>query len=168
MKSNFIAVCLGIFFILGLVENGHAQEKWKEEWERTVAAAKKEGQLNVYVNHAYPVVLREFRRKYPDIKVIEVTGTASQLANRLLSERRAGKYLADVYAASPGSAYRLLLPGRVLDPIPPALILREVVDQSKWFQGKHHYVDPERKYAFVLVGSVRGASVAYNTKLVNP
>lgn len=164
LKSNSMAMCLGIFIILGLVGNGHSQEMW----EKTLAAAKKEGQLNFYGNHAYPPILREFRKKYPEIKVIEVTGTASQIATRLLSERRAGKYLGDVYAASPSSAYRLLLPGKVLDPLPPALILRENIDQSKWFQGKHHYVDPERKYAFVLVGSVRGASIAYNTKLVYP
>jgi len=168
LKSNLIGLCLGVFFTLGLVENVHSQEDWRRAWEKTLAAAQKEGQLNFYGNHAYPPIIREFRKKYPRIKVVEVTGTASQIATRLLAERRAGKYLGDVYAASPGSAYRLLIPRKVLDPLPPALILPENVDQSKWFQGKHHYVDPERKYAFVIVGSVRGASVAYNTKLVSP
>jgi len=156
LKLNLIGLCLGIFFTLGLVGNVHSQEDWRRAWEKTLVAAQKEGQLNFYGNHAYPPIIREFRKKYPKIKVVEVTGTASQIATRLLAERRAGKYLGDVYAASPGSAYRLLLPRKVLDPLPPALIMPENVDQSKWFQGKHHYVDPERKYAFVLVGSVRG------------
>ncbi|MGH7830360.1 MAG: hypothetical protein ACREP8_09305, partial [Candidatus Binatia bacterium] len=49
-----------------------------------------------------------------------------------------------------------------------ALILPEVLDESKWWQGKHHYIDPEGKYIFVFVGNASGGYVAYNANLVNP
>ncbi len=52
--------------------------------------------------------------------------------------------------------------------MPPAFILPEVLDQSKWWKSKHHYTDAEGKYFFVFEGAVRAADIAYNTNLVNP
>jgi iron(III) transport system substrate-binding protein len=167
-KKNFVAGAFGLCCILGLAAGAPAQTDWEREWRRTVAEANKEGQLNFYGNHAYPPVLQEFRKKYPGIRVTEALGTASQLSQRILAERRAEKYLGDVYAASSRTAYAVLLPAKALDPIASALILPEVSDPSKWFQGKHHYVDSEQKYVFAMIGSVGGANIAYNTKLVNP
>jgi len=165
-KGFFTAAVLGC--LLALAGNAAAQGDWEREWKKVVEGAKKEGQLNFYGNHAYPPILQEFRKRYPEIKVTEVLGTAAQLSQRILAERRADKYLADLYMASPRTAYTILLPAKALDPINTGLILPEVTDQSKWFQGKHHYVDAERKYAFVHIGTVEGANVAYNNKLVKP
>src|SRR5438046_9856495 len=47
-------------------------------------------------------------------------------------------------------------------------MLPEVLDESKWWEGKHHYADPESKYIFIFQGNVHGGENAYNTKLVNP
>lgn len=40
----------------------------------------------------------------------------------------------------------------LLDPINSELILPEVVDESKWWKGKHPFVDPEGKYIFAFNG----------------
>src|SRR4029434_10994889 len=56
---------------------------------------------------------------------------------------------------------------RALRPIASAFILPEVKDESKWWLGKHHYVDPESKYIFVPVGSVSVNMVAHHTDLAN-
>jgi len=61
-----------------------------------------------------------------------------------------------------------LYKGRALAPVPPALILPEVVDESKWYSGKHVYTDPEGQYIFVYIASPGGGSISYNTRLVNP
>jgi ABC-type Fe3+ transport system substrate-binding protein len=45
--------------------------------------------------------------------------------------------------------------------------LPEVLDQSKWWQGKHHYVDAEEKYIFIFEGSVQGGGISYNKNLVD-
>ncbi|MGH7770526.1 MAG: hypothetical protein ACREQP_23995, partial [Candidatus Binatia bacterium] len=74
-----------------------AESASTEEWERVVAAAKKEGQVTVYVYQFEPV-LEAFKKTYPQIKVVAVTGTGNQLATRMLAERRADKYLADVFS----------------------------------------------------------------------
>ncbi len=138
------------------------------EWEKTLEAARKEGQVTVYISGGYEVILPEFEKEYPDIKVTTVTGRGHQIGPRILSERRAGKHLADLVSAGANPNYQQLYLAKVLDPIKPTLILPEVVDQSKWYEGRHHYADPEGRYVFVYVGSAGYGGLRYNTKLVNP
>jgi ABC-type Fe3+ transport system substrate-binding protein len=57
---------------------------------------------------------------------------------------------------------------KALEPLKPALILPEVKDESKWWQGKHHYQDPEGEYIFVYIGSPAGTRIFYNLTQVNP
>jgi iron(III) transport system substrate-binding protein len=86
---------------------------------------------------------------------------------RILSERRAGKYLADVVIG--GSSAPLLLYGAgALDPIKSALTLPEVVDESKWREGKHRYLDSENRYIFMYDGHPQTGGISYNRNLVNP
>jgi ABC-type Fe3+ transport system substrate-binding protein len=56
----------------------------------------------------------------------------------------------------------------MLEPIKPALLMPEVTDETKWWEGRHKYVDPEGMYILVYEGDVRsGGGGAYNTKLLN-
>jgi iron(III) transport system substrate-binding protein len=142
---------------------------WKTEWEKIVEAAKKEGQISVYGSDTFEIFLQgPFQKKYPDIKLTFVGGRAPVVGPKLITERRAGKYLADVVLTGPGTPYRILLKNKALDPIGPALILPEVLDESKWWQGRHHYVDQENKYIFIYEATVQGGDLAYNTQLVKP
>ena len=42
------------------------------------------------------------------------------------------------------------------------------MDPSGWYEGKHHYDDPENRYIFVFEGTPSSGEITYNTKLVNP
>jgi len=140
------------------------------EWERTRRAAEQEGQVTVYIS-GYEAVLASgiFQKAYPKIRIESVTGSGTQLAPRIASERRAGKYLADVYNGGGNSLHQILYLGKMLDPIKRALILPEVVDESRWWEGRHKYVDAEGAHVFVYEGNVSGgAGPSYNTKLLNP
>jgi len=155
-------------FSLGMVgEVVAAPANWQKEWEQTVAAAKREGQVTVYI-YRYDGLLQDFKREFPDINVVSVAGRGNALTTRIMSERRAGKFLVDVYSAGPGGTYNVLYKGKALDPIKPALILPEVVDESKWFGGVHRYIDAEGKYVFAYLASPSDAQLAYNSTLVNP
>jgi iron(III) transport system substrate-binding protein len=146
-----------------------ADPVWKIEWERTVEAAKKEGWISVYGSDTFePFLQGSFLKKYPEIKLNFVGGRAPVVGPKLITERRAGKYLADVILTGPGTPYRIYYKNQALDPIGPALILPEVLDESKWWQGRHHYVDAENKYIFIYEATVQGGDLAYNTKLVKP
>jgi len=141
----------------------------RSEWEKTVQAAEQEGQVVVYIA-GYEAVIEAgvFQKTYPKIKVVSVTGSGTQLAPRIATERRAGKYLADVYNGGGSSLYQVLHLGKMLAPIKPALLMPEVADESKWWEGRHKYVDPEGMHIFVYEGDVsNGGGGSYNTNLLN-
>jgi hypothetical protein len=143
---------------------------WQSEWERTLAGAKKEGEVSLWgdAEITHPDIVAAFTKEFPFIKPITVTGKGGDLTVRILSERRAGKYLADVYSGTMGGAafYEFYRSG-VLNPIKPTFILPEVTDESGWLGGKHHYVDPDN-YMILYEGNVAGTSIYYNTQSVKP
>jgi iron(III) transport system substrate-binding protein len=111
--------------------------------------------------------LPDFQKEFPEIKVVAVTGRGNEIGQRIAAERRAEKYLADVVSAGANPNYQQFYRGKMVDPIKPALILPEVLDQAKWYEGKHTYADPEGQYVFVYVGSATYGAINYNTKLVD-
>jgi ABC-type Fe3+ transport system substrate-binding protein len=153
-------------FSIGISHAAESKPAWQAEWEKVLAAAKKEGQVVVYIS-GYEAVLPEFEKEYPEIKLIAVTARGSQLGQRLVAERRGEKFLADVVSAGGVTTLQQLHFAKALDPIKPALILPEVTDQSKWYLKKHQYSDPEGQFVFNYVGSATYGSIHYNTKSVD-
>jgi iron(III) transport system substrate-binding protein len=182
---RFLSSCTGrpmqctwlIFTIFGLLSlklgvlafAADVSPTWKTTWEKTVEAAKKEGQISVYGSDTFELFLKSaFQKKYPEIKIGFVGGRAPVVGPKLITERRAGKYLGDVMLTGPGTPYRILYKNNALDPIGPALILPEVLDESKWWQARHHYVDAENRFIFIYEATVQDGDIAYNTQLVKP
>ncbi|HWO40342.1 MAG TPA: extracellular solute-binding protein [Candidatus Eisenbacteria bacterium] len=158
----------GAMLLLGLATGeSAAQSSWQKEWEKTLAEAKKEGQVTIYI-YRYERLLEEFRKEYPWLKVVSVTGRGSELTSRIMAERRAGKFIADVYSGGTNGNFNVLYKGKALDPIKPALILPEVTDQAKWYGGEHRYADPEAQYIFAYLANPSSAQLSYNANLVNP
>jgi len=158
-----------MIFLLGCAERAvaaQAKPAWQQEWEKTVDAAKKEGQVTVYIS-GYEAVLPEFEKEFPNIKLLVVSARGAQLAQRLITERRGERYLADVVSTGANATFQQLYPAKALEPIKSALLLPEVTDESKWYLKKHQYSDPERQYVFNYVGAATYGSVSYNTKLVD-
>ena len=166
---NFLAITFGMLSLLFLGLFGHstARADWKREWEKTLNAAREEGRVFIYGTRNYDLLFSEFQKKYPGIKVHIATGSATEIVQRLMAERRANKYLRDLYFGAVTVAYKVLYKGKVLSPITPTLILPEVVDRSKWWGGKHRYLDDEGKYIFKFNAQIQ-SYFTYNTKLVNP
>ena len=155
-------------FLLTAASHGVIAAGWQEEWQSTVQAAKREGQLTVYVSGYGPTLdAGHFQKDFPEIKLVTVTGQSGQLGPRILSERRAEKYLADISSAGANPNYQLFYASKILEPISSALILPEVSDPSKWWGGKHWYIDPDGQYVFVYVGNVTWTG-AYAVNALNP
>jgi len=141
------------------------------EWEKTVAAAKKEGVVSVYLWQGGNLerAVQVFQKKYPEIRLSLVGGRGSGFILRIATEIRAGKHLADTCICGVTSPYKILYEQlKAFDPIKSTFILPEVKDESKWWQGKHHFQDPEGKYIFAYRGDPAGTRTFYNTQLVNP
>ena len=167
-RRSQLMACL-FLLIVALTQVEGAWASWQEEWEKTLAAAKKEGQVNIYIS-GWGAVIESgvFQKAFPEIKVTAVFGKGAQIAQRILSERRAGRYIADVVSDGINPNLTTFHANKMLDPVKPALILPEVVDESKWWRGKHHYADPEGQYVFRYVGMPQSGSAYYHTRLVNP
>ena len=88
---------------------------WQQEWEKTLEAAKKEGQVVVYIG-GYEAVLPDFEKEFPEIKLVAVPARGAQIVQRLISERRGEKYLADVVSTGANATYQQLYPAKVLGP----------------------------------------------------
>ncbi len=154
-------LCWALFGAFSECASGQA------DWDETLMAAKREGQVALYVSDVYYEVFQEFQEKFPDIKVITVTGRGSQVAQRAMAERRAGKFLADIYIGGSGTVYNIFYAGKVLSPLKPLLVLPEVLDKSKWWGGKHVYHDDEQSFILAFNGNAQ-TYFSYNTELVSP
>ena len=80
---KILRVVLLVFFGAILLSAGalfaaEAKPGWQATWEKTVAAAKKEGKLNFYVGrYGSEPRLNEFRKEFPDIKLVTVNGAGT-------------------------------------------------------------------------------------------
>src|SRR5262245_41487733 len=165
-----------VLFFVGMIElsagalfAGDAKPEWQVTWEKTVATAKKEGKLNFYVGrYGTEPLLNEFRKEFPEIRLVTVNGTGNSLGTRILTEQRAGNVVADLFSGGANTNYEVLYQGKALDSIKSTLIMPEVLDESKWYEGKHRYTDPEQRHIFVYIANPSSSGFHYNTKLVNP
>lgn len=130
---------------------------WKADWDKTVAAAKREGKVVVVglIGEGHRTAAMAFQKAYPDIQ-LEFTGaTTRRYAPKLLAERRGEQYLLDVLMGAATEVYGGLLPEGVFDPLRPALLLPEVLDGSRWHGGfDDGWGDKERKYVYMPLGYV--------------
>ena len=96
----------------------------------------------------YRPVVDAFSKKF-GVKVEVSTGNATDTVNRVLAERKAGRYIMDVALISSRENNQRLVPSESLVPFPPLLIHPEVVDTSIWYLGRHWYADKASAYAFI-------------------
>ena len=165
---RYLVLTISISVFLAIADADEAS-RWQSEWQKTMEAARKEGQLSLYGGQeiTHPEIIAAFNNEFPFIKVTSASGRAADMMTRIVAERRADKYLADLTASGPNGP-RMLYLNKILEPIAPTLVLPEVSDTSKWYGGKHWYADPENKYIFMFEGTIVTTGISVNTKLVSP
>jgi iron(III) transport system substrate-binding protein len=140
------------------------------EWDALVQAAKKEGELVVFLGRASTRQLRDafpvFAQKF-GIKVTQVAGSGNENADKVLAERDTGIYTGDVWMGGLTTINTRLLPKGTFSPIEPQIILPEVADKSAWMGGQYWWGDPDKKYTFLFSASP-SPLISYNTNLVKP
>src|SRR4029450_1370313 len=147
-RGLILTALMSLIGFLIFVESAHpagVKPNWEVTWENTVAVAKKEGRLNFYVGrYGSEKLLNEFRKEFPEIKIVGPHGSGNSLGTRIVSEARAGQVLADLYSGGAVTNFEILYKGKTLDSLKSALLLPEVLDESKWYDGKHRYNDLEQ------------------------
>ncbi len=136
---------------------------WQADWEATLAGAKKEGKVVIYATVGQVVreaIAEAFKKQY-GIEIEFLAGRGADIVTKLLRERSAGLYLADVFLGGSTTIITSLKPEGALEPLRPLLVLPEVTDEKAYFRNKLPFIDKE--------GLVSGlmASVVPNTSLIN-
>ena len=151
-----------------------ASTDWKTEWDKVVAAARNEGKVAVVVPPGdmwHDELVTKFEAAYPGIRVDYVAGTTPELAPRLLLEREAGKSLWDVGVGGGVPGLDAFIKPNYLAPLRPALLLPDVLDNGKWYEGfDSGFVDADRQYiyrfsAFLAFFAMVNRDVAPQTEL---
>lgn len=169
-KTAVVFLLVGVFFNVSAAQSAQPGSKsgWQAEWDQVVAAAKREGEVVVLgpPGTAVRKALTEgFQKSFPGVKVEYTGATGSRMAPRLLAERRARHYLADITIGNPGTILSSLFPVGALDPIKPLLILPEVVNRGNWWLGRFEFADRAGRYNMVFTTDVR-THIAINPQLV--
>jgi iron(III) transport system substrate-binding protein len=168
MKNSLQAMLL-VAVLLRLAPTAMSAD-WKQDWDKTVAAAEKEGEVTIYGQPRAGVgkAILAFKDAYPKIKINFVGGSGGDLSKKIMAEKRADKHLVDLSVGGGGTMVLVYHKAGLLQPIPPQLILPEVVDQSKWWSKKHLYSDPEGQYVLMAQGDAGSGIGAVNTNAIKP
>lgn len=152
---------------LGLDLQRVKKEVWATEWDRLIQEAKKEGKVDVYGPPNADLRFEftaSFQRSFPGITLEYVGITGAELAPKLLSERRAGLYLADIHIG--GTTSMLSSLREILVPVAPFLVIDEVKSPASWRDNKFEYADDEGKLVLVFSAKI-GGTISYNTQLIS-
>jgi iron(III) transport system substrate-binding protein len=124
---------LALFILAAIVAVPVQAQDWKAEWDKTVAAAKQEGEIWL-ASSINPIVhnfiMREWPKAWPDIK-LKASPARGAWPTRTQEERKIGKFLYDAYLSGVGPAV-YDASEELFDPLPPALILPDIKDPATW------------------------------------
>jgi len=135
-------------------------------WEQLLADGRKEGTV-VAIAPPFPALRQAYTdqfKKDTGINLEYLGLPTTEGSVRAERETIAGKPTMDALVSG-GSELLTLLPKGLLLPIAPMLVMPEVVDRSKWQDGKLLYMDEQQQYMLRTASTVYGG-LLINTKLV--
>jgi ABC-type Fe3+ transport system substrate-binding protein len=147
--------------------SSQTQADWRQRWDKTLNAAKKEGRVVVWGPPGELIrqaMTREFKKAYPDITVEYSGARGGEQAVRIKAERDGGVYSVDVLLSGTTTAMIQMKPIGALDPIEPALILPEVTGTQHWRDHKLEFADPTTRTDLVFSTMLK-TPLIFNPKL---
>jgi iron(III) transport system substrate-binding protein len=157
------------FILFVLLPNRLEAADANTEWQRVVAAAKKEGKVVIgappgsdFRNEVQAVLKKRFEL---DSEFVQAPGPS--LMSKVVAERQAGAVSVDTFLIGPCTGNSLLKTD-LFEPLAPAMLLPEVKDPAKWFGG-HLWADNQtgKNLLYSFVAQIT-PSIYYNTQLVKP
>jgi len=168
MRQRFYSLVTVVAMVMVMVTVSSVPMANADEWDKVLAAAKKEGTVSMIGplgSKVRDTLTQNFEKKY-GIKVDYLGDRGSGIGPKLTAERNAGKFLWDVAITGTTTSLKVLLPVGMLDPIEPALLLPQVKDPKQWRGGAIEYVDAG-KHVLIMTVTQRG-TLFVNPKVVKP
>jgi len=144
-----------------------AKNNWKQEWDKCLSGAKKEGHVVVASSIGQEVrnaLGKAFTGKY-GVEVEFIQGKPTELIPKVMAERRAGIFSVDLFVGGPGGIDSVLAPAGVLELVGNELLLPEVLDKKAWWEGELLWIDQEQRYHLVFLADIH-YPITINTNLV--
>ncbi len=165
-QNSILVTAVGV--IIGLLAQTVSSAEWQVEWEKTLAAAKKEGKVVVGIPPSAELrkqMEATFKPRF-GLEVESFSAPGPQIASRIVSEYKAGARYFDAFIFGSCTGLPLIRSG-VFDPIEPYIVLPEVKDPKHWWGG-HIWMDNVSTnrifYSFIATKGTEG--LWHNTTLV--
>ena len=146
-----------------------ATDDWKQDWDRTVAAANKEGELIV----SGPVgrlwsdfLVPRFKKDYPGITLKMTPAAARDFWVRFAKEREVGQYLWDLRVGGGDTTLFTLLHQGAIAPIRPLLVLPENTDENNFYGGIDGLFADNDKKSLLAFGFQTTQTSFYNKDVI--
>ena len=162
-----VGITLAVFLHLQPVYGAEGKAAWQIDFERTLAAAKKEGKVVVAIPPSSELrkqLEAAFKPKFGiDIELVPAPGPAN--ASRIASEQKAGVRYFDALIVGTGTAVSLAHEG-MLEPVEPNMIPPEVKDPKNWWGG-HIWEDnvSTKRFLYSFIAEVGTGGLWYNPDL---
>lgn len=169
-RGCLVAIIGLALFISSPLEAAQDKTPWQVEWERILAAARKEGKVVVAIppsaelRKQLEITLQQ--RFGLDTELVPAPGPAN--ANRIASEYKAGVRYFDAFVFGSCTAVPLIH-GGMFESLAPQMVLPEVGDSKNWWGG-HIWMDnvSTKRYFYSFIAETSGGGLWYNTKLAKP
>lgn len=109
---------------------------------------------------------KAFQSQY-GIAMESVFGRTPEIVEKVVKERKAGLFLPDIYTGATSASVVRFKPEGFLDPIPPVLMLPEVLDMKVWRGQRFLFEDKEQQYALAFT-AYNTPPVMVNSQMVKP
>jgi ABC-type Fe3+ transport system substrate-binding protein len=129
------------------------EEAWEKQWKEWLTAAKKEGEVSVLVpaGESYRESVQGFSKAFPDIKLNVTAELMRDTLPRILRERSANVYSADVIVGAITPVFFSWIPNGVLSDLKSVLIRPDATDDKNWLCGYNWgWLDKAQKYTFAF------------------
>lgn len=163
------ALLIGALSLLAATRASVAED-WQARWKKVVAAAEKEGEIDIAAPSGalWREQLMNFKKAYPKIDVKITPFAGRDFWPRLIKEREVGMNLWDIRVGGAETQVYELIRSGGLASIRDMLILPDVADESKWHGGfGHMFLDDAHKY-MLSFAAYESPLAFYNEKFVKP
>ncbi len=136
------------------------------EWDTLVKNARKEGRVAIYgsvIGNTAGQLQRAFRDRY-GINLEFFQGRGAEIIEKLLTERRAGLYVADIGIGGLTTYVGVIAPANIVVPLEPLIVTDEVKDGTKWRAGRIPFLD--KKKQVVALAALASLYITVNGTMV--
>ncbi len=168
----------------GSAPSGPSKQAWEQEWDDLVAAAKREGKVDIAwilgPAGGYQKAVDDFMKSFPGIEPgLTIQPSGSIMVPKILAEHNAGVYSYDLVFTSSTFMEPMLAVGGV-QPIKPLITRPDVIDDTKWREGfVAGWTDPQKQFGYgysvtapkffwMNTDLVKGEEVKTAADLLNP